>query len=260
MNFFSLVVPTFNEKDNILPLLGELKNVLSGLGMGYEIIVVDDDSPDLTWQVVQDALPDFAEVKLIRRINKRGLATAVVDGWKNSSGNILGVIDGDCQHDPGVLKNLLEAIRGGSADIVLASRRVSGGGLGRWGWGRRMISKTATLMAQLILPVTLRKISDPMTGYFAFRKEVVDIDALNPMGYKISIEVLAQRKKSRVKEVPLVFRTRQAGDSKIGKQVYVEFVKHLLKICRATGEWKKSPVLVGAIIVILAVIFTMALM
>ena len=129
---FSLVVPTFNERPNIRPLLERIEAVLKQDPIDFEIILVDDNSPDESWKLAQEIAKEDSHLRVIRREGARGLATAVVAGWKAARGEILGVIDADLQHPPEILPNLLKPILRGFADISVASRHASGGGVGKW--------------------------------------------------------------------------------------------------------------------------------
>lgn len=133
----SLVIPTYNERDNVIPLVENLSQLLDQkIPDQYELIIVDDDSPDRTWELASKLTPDYPQLRVMRRQGEKGLASAVVRGWQGSRGEILGVIDGDLQHPPEILYNLLETIEKG-ADLALASRHVEGGGVSEWSLLRR---------------------------------------------------------------------------------------------------------------------------
>lgn len=231
----SVVVPTYNERENIGLLIKRVYGVLGETGEPFEIIVVDDDSPDRTWEAAQIFVNECPGLRVIRRVNKRGLAKAVVRGWQEARGEVLAVMDGDLQHPPETLKSLIEAIRGG-ADIAVASRHVDGGGVSRWSILRRGVSWSATLMATWVLPGTLRTIRDPMSGYFALRRSVIEGCRLAPEGYKILLEVLGRGRYRRVEEIPYIFVERERGGSKLGPRQYGEFLVHLLRLSWRTGE------------------------
>ena len=224
---FSLVVPTFNERPNIRPLLERIEAVLKQDPIDFEIILVDDNSPDESWKLAQEIAKEDSHLRVIRREGARGLATAVVAGWKAAKGEILGVIDADLQHPPEILPNLLKPILRGFADISVASRHASGGGVGEWNLLRRFVSRGAAAIAFLMLPRTLRLVQDPMSGFFLIKRSVIDSARLKPKGYKILLEVLAKGNYRRIVEVPYVFEERKDGKSKLGPKQYLEFLMHV---------------------------------
>ena len=224
---FSLVVPTYNERFNIGPLIGRIEEALKQKPFDFEIIVVDDNSPDETWRRAQEMAREDSHLQVIRREGSRGLATAVVEGWKAAKGEILGVMDADMQHPPELLPDLLDPILMGRADIVIGSRHVSGGSVGKWNLPRRSVSRGASAIAFMMLPQILRPVRDPMSGFFLVKRVVIDLALLRPTGYKILLEILAKGKYRRVVEVPYVFEERKNGKSKLGPKQYLEFLIHL---------------------------------
>jgi dolichol-phosphate mannosyltransferase len=235
----SLIIPTYNEAHNVKPLVQRVVSVLKALRGPFEVIIVDDDSPDRTWEIAEELAKSEPTLKVIRRINERGLATAVLAGWKAAKGEILGVMDGDLQHDPQTLKKLMQAISTTPADIVIASRHVKEGGVSDWSLLRRSISWGATCLATLVIPGILRNVRDPMSGYFLLRRSVVESVPLKPTGYKILLEVLAKGKYRTVQEVPYVFEERKRGLSKLGPRQYGEYLIHLQRLARETGEFNR---------------------
>lgn len=232
----TLVIPTYNERDNIALAVKRAHAALSGAGWAFEVIVVDDDSPDGTGAAVEAMQAEFSNLRLIRRRDARGLATAVLRGWQEARGGILAVMDGDLQHPPEMLAALVEALDRDGVDIAVASRHVRGGGVSEWSLIRRGVSWVATLAATWVLPGTLATIRDPMSGFFALRREVIDGCRMEPKGYKILLEVLARGNYHTVAEVPYVFVERKHGGSKLGPRQYVEFVAHLLELGWRTHE------------------------
>jgi dolichol-phosphate mannosyltransferase len=232
----SLVVPTYNERHNIVPLVRQATAALEKVSDNFEIIVVDDDSPDGTWQVAEELAGDNAHLRVIRRRGEKGLATAVIAGWKAARGDILGVMDGDLQHPPQVLSELLSSIVNTGADVVIASRNVPGGGVSDWSLFRRSISWGATSLTTLILSGIFQITRDPMSGCFLVKRSVVDFDNLNPEGYKILLEVLARGDYRTVVEVPYSFQERKEGGSKLGLAQYVGFFIHLGRLAWETGQ------------------------
>lgn len=235
----SLVIPTYNERENIDLAVKRAYGVLRETAQPFEIIVVDDDSPDRTWEAAESLCRVYPELRVVRRRNERGLARAVVRGWREACGEILAVMDGDLQHPPEALGRLIEAIEDDGVDIAVASRHVKGGGVSRWNILRRGVSWSATLMATWMLPGTIRTIRDPMSGYFALRRSVIEGCHLEPEGYKILLEVLGRGQYQHVAEVPYIFIERQMGGSKLGPRQYMEFIVHLLRLSWQTGELKR---------------------
>jgi dolichol-phosphate mannosyltransferase len=233
--YFSLVVPTYNEGKNIQRIVAILTSLLdAAYPQNYELIVVDDDSPDRTWELAQQMLDDYPQLRVMRRQTERGLSTAVIRGWQAATGEVLGVIDGDLQHPPEVLVQLLEKIDQG-ADLAVASRHVEGGGTSDWGFIRRMLSRGAQLLGLIVLPSVVGRVSDPMSGYFMVRRVAIAHCLMNPLGYKILIEVLGRGQVGEVAEVGYVFQERQEGESKVTWRQYVEYLGHLLKL-RSRGR------------------------
>jgi len=227
---FSLVIPTYNESASIQQLVGSLSQLLDESIPGdYELLVVDDDSPDQTWAIAQSLMSEYPQLRVMRRQQERGLSSAVIRGWQASGGQVLGVIDGDLQHPPHVLLQLLRAIEQG-ADLAVASRHVEGGGVSSWSAVRRFLSRGAQLVGLVLLPGVLGRISDPMSGYFLVRRRCLVGRTLYPQGYKILIEVLARGATSQVAEVGYVFQERQAGESKVTWKQYVDYLQHLLQL------------------------------
>jgi len=229
---FSLVAPTYNESANIGPFIERACTVLDAWRPGdYELIVVDDDSPDRTWQLATAAAASRPQVRVVRRTDARGLATAVVAGWQVAQGRWLGVIDADLQHPPEVLVRLLAAMAAG-ADLVVGSRNVANGGVSTWSLWRRLVSRTAGAIAFQILPV-VRRVRDPMSGLFIVRRDRVDLASLQPVGYKILLEVLIRSRVEAITEVGYVFEERRQGGSKATAAIYCQYLAHLFRLRRA---------------------------
>ncbi|WP_324281601.1 glycosyltransferase [Cyanobacterium aponinum UTEX 3222] len=226
----SLIIPTYNESENISPLIIQLTSLLDRtLEQKYEIIIVDDDSPDLTWKIAQDLSDQYPQLKVIRRQGEKGLSTAVMKGWEKAQGEILGVIDADLQHPPESLLQLWSEIEKG-ADLAVASRHVEGGGVSDWSLLRRFLSRGAQTLGLIILPGVIGRVSDPMSGFFLVRRRCLANSTLNPLGYKILIEVLAKGKIGWISEVGYVFQERQEGQSKVTKQQYIDYIRHLVRL------------------------------
>ncbi|WP_068081315.1 glycosyltransferase [Polycladidibacter stylochi] len=219
----SLVLPTYNEAENI-PLVVDLVGQALA-GVNWEIIVVDDNSPDGTSQVARHIAQENPRVRVIRRIGRRGLSGACIEGMLSSSAKYVAVMDADLQHDESLLPRMLAAMRSGHYDIAVASRHVEGGDVGDGlskirSWG----SDLANNLARNLLKVTL---SDPMSGFFMVSREKVDALApqLSSQGFKILLDLVASAKGSmRIKELPFVFRERQHGESKLDTLVTLDYL------------------------------------
>jgi dolichol-phosphate mannosyltransferase len=233
---FSLVIPTFNEGANIAHLISALTQLLdTAIPNDYELIVVDDDSPDRTWEIAQSLMFSYPQLRVMRRRREMGLSTAIIRGWQVARGEILGVIDGDLQHPPAIVLQLLHAIEQG-ADLAVASRHVGRGGVSDWHLVRRMLSRGAQLLGLVLVPDVLGRVTDPMSGYFLVRRGAIAHQPLNPLGYKILIEVLARGQIKDITEVGYVFQERQEGQSKVTWRQYVEYLQHLLRLRLSTGR------------------------
>ncbi len=233
---FSLVVPTYNESRNIERIVALLSQQLDAvLPHNYEIIVVDDDSPDGTWQLAQALMPSYPCLRVMRRQQERGLSTAVIRGWQVARGELLGVIDGDLQHPPEVLQQLLLAIAQG-ADLAVASRNADGGGVSTWSAMRRFLSRGAQLLGLVLLPGVVSRVSDPMSGYFLVRRCAIAGRSLHPLGYKILLEVLGRGEIDQIAEVGYVFQEREAGESKVTWKQYRDYIHHLVRLRVSLGR------------------------
>jgi len=230
----SLVVPTYNERENIVPLVERIHKSLSAYS--YELIVVDDNSPDGTAELAKSLSPKYP-VKVIVRTTEHGLASAVVAGFNQASGEILGVIDADLQHPPEFIPSLLKAVSEG-ADIAIASRYIKGGGIEGWSLKREVISKGAKIPASILLS-SARKIKDPLSGFFLFKKKVIENAALSPTGYKILLEVLVKGKASHIVEVPYTFKERERGKSNLTAKEQLNYLKHLSRLAWYDGGIKR---------------------
>ncbi|WP_017720221.1 glycosyltransferase [Kamptonema formosum] len=227
---FSLVIPTYKESQNIPQIVERLSQLLdSVIPNEYELIVVDDDSPDLTWKVAQELIPEYPQLRVMRRQGERGLSSAVIRGWQVARGEVLGVIDADLQHPPQTLLQLWSEIQRG-ADLAAASRHVEGGGVSDWSPIRRFLSRGAQTLGLIILPGVVGRVSDPMSGYFLVRREAIAGKTMNPLGYKILIEVIGRGNIRWIGEVGYVFQERQEGESKVTWKQYVEYIGHLLRL------------------------------
>jgi len=246
----SVAVPTYNEAHSIRELIKRLTESFKGKG-GLEIIVIDDNSPDGTAELAR-SMTNECRLKVLVRKNKRGLASAVADGFKHAEGRYLAVIDGDLQHPPETIIRLYEQAESRGADIAIASRKVAGGGTLNWEFHRLLISITATWIAKCLLPATLFRIRDVTTGCFLFRRERVDIASLSPIGFKIFLEVLARGKFNKPMEVPYIFNQRSLGKSKMDFRQNILFLIHLISLGLSTGE---IAIPITAVVIVLLFLF-----
>lgn len=218
----SIVIPTYNEKANLRPLCEAIASSL--IDIPYEIIIVDDDSPDGTWKEASLLGSQGFPVRCLRRVGRRGLSSAVIEGVLSARAEFVGIMDADMQHDEKLLPEMLQIMREGETDIVIASRYIEGGGLGEWDMTRQRMSTFATMCSRL---AGGEQTTDPMSGFFMTRREIFDahVHELSLQGYKILLDVLASVKKPlKIREVPLVFRQRNAGESKLDFMILAEYV------------------------------------
>ena len=232
----SIVLPTYNEARSIQEVLCRASEALRKAEEDHELIVVDDSSPDRTADLAE-ALASKIPVRVLRRPGRQGLATAVVDGWSIARGEMLGVMDADLQHPPEVLTRLVSALRDKNVDVAIATRSGPGGGsAAEWRWMRRLTSWAARHLAACVLPRTLADLSDPMSGMFLIRARALQGVRLEPTGYKILLEVLGKAHYSELVEVPFVFQARSLGSSKLGMRESLQYLAHLGRLARSTGQ------------------------
>jgi dolichol-phosphate mannosyltransferase len=224
----ALVIPTLCEAENIGGLLRHVRSVLDPLDVPYEILVVDDDSPDGTGAAVTAIAQEDPRVRLLVRKGERGLSGAVLHGWKNTDAAILGVMDADLQHPPELLPQLLSAIREG-ADIAIGSRYTPGGDLGKWNPVRKLLSAVAVWATWPIQRSGVRA-RDPMTGFFLVRRACIDGVAFQRTGFKLLLEVLVRGRIRSVAEVPFAFGLRYRGASKANFKVAWDYALLLLRL------------------------------
>ncbi len=226
----SIVVPTYNERGNLRALLDRTLLAFESIDEGAELIIVDDNSPDGTADEARRLIEGLGaedRVRVVLRTEDRGLANSVVEGFRQARGDVVGVMDADLSHPPETLPDLLRPIRAGEVDVVVASRRVRGGGVSNWPLSRRFTSRFAAALAR---PLT--SVRDTTSGFFAFRKELLDGVDLRPKGYKIALDVLIRTGAKRVAEVPFIFTDRTAGTSKLGGDVIFSYLAQLVELYR----------------------------
>lgn len=217
----TIIVPTYKERENITSLVERISNSLSK--WDYEILIVDDNSQDGSEELVR-TLSGKYPVRILVRKNKRGLASAVVDGISQAQGKLVAVMDADLQHPPEVLPEILKALE--NHDFVMASRYIQGGSPGKWTFSRKIVSFVANTMALPLAP----KIKDRMSGFFAFRRSAVDPAALNPLGWKIGLEILARSQFKSTAEVPFTFAQRARGASKLTRWIIWQYIQQLVRL------------------------------
>jgi dolichol-phosphate mannosyltransferase len=218
----SVVVPTFNERDNVLTLFRRLSTALAGTA--FEVVFVDDNSPDGTWDVVRGLARQDSRVRCIRRIGRRGLSGACIEGILASSAPYAAVIDADLQHDETQLAKMLALLQSGKTDLVVGSRYIEGGSADSFDKQRAGASALATEVAKRVLRI---KIADPMSGFFMIRRDQFEQVApqLSTQGFKILLDVVASaRGDLRVKEIPYTFGSRLHGESKLDSMVALDFL------------------------------------
>jgi len=223
----SVIIPTYREVDNLKKLLPLIDEALSGYAPGYEVIIVDDDSRDGTEDAVKALRDAGLPVILHVRRQERGLATAVVYGMTQAKGDVLLCMDADLSHPPERIPDVVEPLLQADApDFVIGSRFTPGGAVDQsWGWPRRLNSWVATLLCRPLLNMAVR---DPMAGFFALPKAVFSrCERLKPVGYKIGLEIMLRCGCRSVREVPITFRDREAGESKLSLREQLNYLKHL---------------------------------
>ena len=223
----SIILATYN-RAHLLPRA--ISSVLAQSFTNWELIIVDDNSQDGTAELVRRYAEHDSRIKLLVRVGERGLAGAVLHGWRHTDADWLGVMDADLQHPPELLPELLNATGRGN-DIVIASRYASNGTVGNWNAIRHFISRVSTI-ATLPLQRPGLRIKDPMSGFFIVRRKIIEGIDLQPQGFKILLEILVRGRIRRAEEVPFTFATRHAGESKASLKVAIQYFSLLGKLSR----------------------------
>ena len=242
-----VVVPVLNERDNVAPLVGKLRETL--VGIAWEVIFVDDGSTDGTRDAVAAIGADDSRVRLLHRVGRKGLASAFVEGVRASLAPYVAAMDGDLQHDERILPSMLDELRSHRADIVVGSRYVAGGGLGEWDKTRAGMSDMATRLSHLVLRT---EVTDPMSGFFMLPRTVFEQAAprLSAIGFKILLDLIASLPAPPiVAELPYTFRTRVSGESKLDAGVLFDF--GLLLLDKMVGRFVPVRFVMFAIIGVL---------
>lgn len=233
----SIVVPCYNEAESLPLLADKVFEVLKKNNIDGELIVVDDNSPDGTGDIAEK-LKEKYNIKVVHREGKAGLSSAVVAGFKVASGDIFGVMDADLSHDPEIIPRLVKPLEENKAQVSIGSRHVKGGGSENWPLIRRFISKTAIIMGRIVTDVR-----DVTSGYFFLRKEVIDGVDINPIGFKIGLEIFVKGNYEHFIEIPFIFKDRRFGNSKLGKGEVINYIKHLFALRKylSSHKDKKRP-------------------
>jgi dolichol-phosphate mannosyltransferase len=229
----AVVIPTFNEIGNVATLVGKLKVVLAGLS--WEVIFVDDDSPDGTAQHIQQLALTYPNIRCIRRVGRRGLSSACVEGMLATHARFIAVMDADLQHDENKLPRMLDALVQEGHDLAVGSRYIEGGSVGDWQADRQQVSWFATLLSQRVLGLT---VSDPMSGFFMMRREVMEeaVYNLSNMGFKILVDLIVSSPKPlKIIEIPFKFGQRTVGESKLDNRVAWDFL--MLLVDKTVGRY-----------------------
>ena len=227
MSKISVVVPTYNESENVGNLVNQIDYALRGIE--YEVIFVDDSTDD-TVSAIQAVMKENPNVSMEHRETEKGLATAVLKGFSLAKGDYIAVMDADLQHPPTILRSMYAVMETG-VDFCIPSRFIPGGSDGGLGPYRKLVSGVARYIGKIMLP-SLRKITDPTSGLFMFRRAVIDGADLRPIGWKIMVEVLAMGTYKSVVEIPYKFQARPAGESKLSSKVTVEYLKQVAELTK----------------------------
>ncbi|NWG36046.1 MAG: glycosyltransferase family 2 protein [Nitrososphaera sp.] len=231
----SIVLPTYNESQNITRVIDSISDSIPE-GTKAEIIVVDDSSPDGTGSVVADyanrlgqGMKKRLHIEVINRPGKMGLSSAILAGVESACGDVVVVMDSDMSHPPQTIPRMLEELAHSKCDIVVASRYIKGGGVSGWPFKRKLMSKGATKIAQYSLGITVK---DPMSGFFAFRRQIIEGIKFDAIGYKMLLEILVKAKGARIKEIPYTFTNRRLGSSKLDTSTMIDYVRAVWRLYR----------------------------
>jgi dolichol-phosphate mannosyltransferase len=227
----SIIVPTYNESQNIVGILKSIRESIPK-GIFTETIVVDDNSPDGTGKIVEDYISSIKKIAentidVIHRKAKNGLASAILKGIQNAKGETIVVMDSDFSHPPQIIPKMIEAFKQYQCDLVVASRYITGGNIQGWTTKRKLMSKIATVIAKKGLGI---KIKDPMSGFFAFKKNIIKELNFDALGYKFLLEILVKTKGINVKEIPYCFENRKFGSSKVDSSTVIDYFKSVWKL------------------------------
>ena len=208
-------------------MVQSLEEVLKNIP--HEIIVVDDNSPDRTWEIAESLKNLYPSLRVIRRLSDRGLSSAVVAGMAAAAGDCFAVMDADLQHDETILPKMFEAVKNGNCDICIGSRTANGGSYGQWTGLRKLLSKAATILTKAVLP---SPVSDPMSGYFVISRKlyIESAEKINPRGFKILLEFIGRNSGIKIQEIGYTFRIRKHGETKLSGSVIRNYLIGLYDI------------------------------
>lgn len=226
----SIVVPTYNERDRLADLVREIFAAYAAEAVNGELVIVDDNSPDGTGQLA-DELATRHRITVLHRAGKLGLGTAVIEGFAAATAPIVGVIDADLSHPPALLPRMLAVMRSASADFVIGSRYIPGGGTRNWGLARLWMSRLACMLARGLTPIR-----DATSGFFLIRRDLVRNVRISAGGFKICLELLVRGRPGTVVEVPYVFTGRTAGDSKMNLKEALGYLEQLKQLRRFVAD------------------------
>ena len=229
----SIIIPTYNESQNILQILKSIKDNLPK-NFVTQAIVVDDNSPDGTGKLVEDYLKNIKKmadytIEIIHRKAKDGLGSAILKGIQHAKGDTIVVMDCDFSHPPQIIPKLIESIKKYQYDIVVASRYIKGGKIQGWSLKRKTMSKFATLIAKKGLGIDTH---DPMSGFFAFKRNIIKGLNIDAIGYKFLLEILVKTKNVSIKEIPYTFQNRELGSSKLSIRTIFDYYRSVWKLYR----------------------------
>ncbi len=229
----SIIIPTYNESQNILQILKSIKDNLPK-NFVTQTIVVDDNSPDGTGKLVEDYLKNIKKmadytIEIIHRKAKDGLSSAILKGIQHAKGDTIVVMDCDFSHPPQIIPKLIESIKKYQYDIVVASRYIKGGKIQGWSLKRKTMSKFATLIAKKGLGINTH---DPMSGFFAFKRNIIKGLNIDAIGYKFLLEILVKTKDVNIKEIPYTFQNRELGSSKLSIRTIFDYYRSVWKLYR----------------------------
>lgn len=229
----SVIIPTYNESQNILNILKSVRDNLPK-NIITEAIVIDDNSPDGTGQIVEEYIQNIQKfanhtIDIIHRSAKKGLSSAILNGISHARGQTIVIMDSDFSHPPQIIPKMIEALKQSQCDIVVASRYVTGGAIRGWSLKRKLISKIATKIAKKGLHV---QADDPMSGFFAFKRNIINGLKFDAIGYKMLLEILVKTKGVNVKEIPYTFTNRRLGASKLDMSTIFDYIRSVWRLYR----------------------------
>jgi dolichol-phosphate mannosyltransferase len=227
----TIIVPTYNEKENIIRFINAITDLFHRYQIKGELIIVDDNSPDGTGKIATSLEESNPQLRVVTRYRERGLSSAIIEGFKNADGDILLVMDSDLSHPIELIPALVQPIENGICEMSVASRYISGGGVRDWPIRRKIISRGATLLAHLVTEV-----KDPMSGFFAIKPSVIEGIKLNTKGFKICLEIIARGNYYKIAEVPYIFQDREFGESKLRGQIIWEYLFQLSSLLYAKNS------------------------